>query len=79
MAAEIWEDHQHGTVQYLLIGVPQYPERMTRATFFDKIDDTTAHCVSGNSLAPGDYPVGIAIPPTHTYHDIDKRGACSRS
>jgi hypothetical protein len=28
-------------------------------THFDTIDDRTAHCVSGNTLTPGDYPVGM--------------------
>jgi hypothetical protein len=49
------------TMQYLHIGVPQVPENAQRATFFDRCDDKTAHCVSGNSLHPGDYPVGTAI------------------
>ena len=65
MAAEIWVDHSHHTLQYLLVNVPQVPEGATRATHFDRIDDNSAHCVSGNSLAPGDYPVGVALPPTH--------------
>jgi hypothetical protein len=51
-------------VQYLIIGLPQYNDATTppRATHFDRIDDETAHCVSGNSLEPGDYPVRVAIP-----------------
>src|SRR4029078_5820862 len=69
MAAEVWthssfdwEHRQHVTVQHLLVDVPQYPEISTKATHFDRIDDKTAHCVSGNNLTPGDYPVGGAIP-----------------
>ncbi len=64
MAAEVWLNQNHVTVQYLIIGLPQYNETVTarRATHFDRIDDQTAHCVSGNSLNPGDYPVRVAIP-----------------
>src|SRR5262249_10579265 len=62
MVAEIWSGHHNVTIQYLLIDVPQFPEGGVRATHFDHIDDRTAHCVSGNSLTPGDYPVGVAIP-----------------
>jgi hypothetical protein len=70
MAAEVWLNHNHMTVQYLIIGMPQYNDTLTgpRATLFDRIDEQTAHCVSGNSLTPGDYPVRVAIPhpePTH--------------
>lgn len=62
LAAECWEDGHHRTLQHLLVGVPQIPEGSARATFFDRIDDRQAHCVSGNSLVPGDYSVGVAIP-----------------
>lgn len=65
MVAEIWEDRVNSTLQYLLVDVPQFPDQALRATHFSSIDDTTAHCKSGNSLAPGDYPVGVAIPITH--------------
>ena len=47
MAAEVWSNRINGTVQYLLIGVPQFNERSPRPTHFDRIDDQTAHCVSG--------------------------------
>jgi len=62
MVAEIWRSQEHVTMQFLLIDVPQFPEGGTQATHFDRIDDDTAHCVSGNSLVPGDYPVRQAIP-----------------
>ncbi len=62
MAAEVWSNRINGTVQYLLIGVPQFNERSPRPTHFDRIDDQTAHCVSGASLNEGDYPVRIAVP-----------------
>ena len=68
MAAEVWghelgnwEHRQHMTVQYLIVGVPQFAETAQYATHFDRIDEDTAHCVSGNSLKPGDYPVRVAI------------------
>jgi hypothetical protein len=62
---EIWEHRQHKFVQHLIVGVPQYVEIATRPTHFDRIDDHTAHCVSGNTLLEGDYPVGVAIPHPH--------------
>jgi hypothetical protein len=57
-----WNHRQHITVQHLLVGVPQMAETALRPTHFDRIDDQTAHCVSGNALSPGDYPVDVAIP-----------------
>jgi hypothetical protein len=62
MIAEVWKNYQLVTVQHLIVGVPQVPEGAPRATHFDRIDDSSAHCVSGNSLSEGDYPVGVAIP-----------------
>jgi hypothetical protein len=70
LAAEIWLDqrafglgHRHAAIQYLLVGVPQFPEGGWRASHFDPVDEKTAHCVSGNNLLPGhDYPIGVAIP-----------------
>ena len=70
MAAEIWVERSHNTVQYLLVDVPQRVEQAERTTHFDRIDDKMAHCVSGNSLAPGDYPVGIGLPPTHPLNPV---------
>lgn len=68
MVAEIWlrdekGDVRHKTVQHLLVDVPSFGPGAMRASHFDRIDDTTAHCVSGNTLLPGDYPVGAAFPP----------------
>ncbi len=62
MVAEVWLDGQHVTIQNLLVDVPQVPDGAPRTTHFDRIDDRTAHCVSGNTLEPGDYAVGVAIP-----------------
>jgi hypothetical protein len=65
-----WNHRQHKTVQHLMIGVPQMAEGAMRPTHFDRIDDSTAHCVSGNSLEPGDYAVGLAIPFPRTGDDV---------
>ena len=61
MAAEVWQNHANLFVQYLIIGVPQFNTMTMRPTHFDRIDDKMAHCVSGNSLLPGNYPVRVAI------------------
>ena len=62
MVAEFWQSrHQLGT-QHLLVGVPSMSPGAIRPSYFDRIDDHTAHCVSGSNLSPGDYPVGVAIP-----------------
>ncbi|MBL9123097.1 MAG: hypothetical protein JNG90_05655 [Planctomycetaceae bacterium] len=66
LVAEIWEERLAGTsiatVQYLALGVPCQPEGAERPSLFDRCDDKTAHCLSGNSLSPGDWPVGVAFP-----------------
>jgi hypothetical protein len=62
MVAEFWQGKQHLGIQHLLVDVPSIPTGAPRASHFDRIDDHTAHCVSGNSLSPGDYPVGVAFP-----------------
>jgi len=62
MVAEYWTDGRHEGEQHLLVGVPSMTERSIRPSHFDRIDDETAHCVSGSNLSPGDYPVGVAIP-----------------
>ena len=48
--------------QYLVVGVPDLGPGAQRPSHFDRIDDRVAHCVSGQSLSPGEHPVGIAIP-----------------
>jgi hypothetical protein len=77
LAAEVWghelgnwEHRQHATVQYLLVGLPQLNEMARRPTHFDRIDEETAHCVSGNSLKEGDYPVRLAIPHPETNQEL---------
>jgi hypothetical protein len=66
MVAEYWKLGQHMTIQHLLLGVPNQPAGAERASLFDRCDERVAHCVSGNSLSPGDYPVDVFFPhPTH--------------
>ncbi|MGE0609778.1 MAG: hypothetical protein AB7O62_21995 [Pirellulales bacterium] len=62
LVAEYWENGRNLGLQYLYVDVPTTPEHGLRPTHFDRVDDSTAHCASGNSLAPGDYPVGILFP-----------------
>jgi hypothetical protein len=62
MVAEIWKEGRFGTQQHLLIGVPNQPPGAPKASHFDRCDEKTAHCVSGNTLKEGDYPVGIFFP-----------------
>lgn len=67
MAAEIWRIDTKGklknvTVQHLIVGVAQWPEMGRTTTHFDRIDEKKAHLVNGNTLKPGDYPVGRAFP-----------------
>lgn len=62
MVAEYWEGRRHLGTQHLLVGVPSMREGAVRPSHFDSINDEVAHCVSGSNLAPGDYPVGVAIP-----------------
>ncbi len=62
MVAECWQGRRHLTEQHLLVGVPSLVEGAKRPSHFDRIDDKVAHCVSGSSLSPGDYPVGVAFP-----------------
>src|SRR5581483_3855094 len=62
MTAEFWQSGRHLGIQHMIVGVPHFPQGARRASHFDSIDDQTAHCVSGNSLSPGDYPVGVFFP-----------------
>lgn len=62
MAAEYWENRSNEAIQHLLVGVPSTGPGAQAPSYFDHCDDHVAHCVSGNSLIPGDYFVGVAIP-----------------
>ncbi len=65
MVAEFWDLGKHGGIQHLLVDVPSQAPGAVRPSHFDRIDDRTAHCVSGNTLEPGDYPVGEFFPHPH--------------
>lgn len=61
LVAEYWDNHTNEGIQHLLVGVPSLPPGALFPSEFDRCDEHTAHCVSGNALSPGDYPVGIAF------------------
>ncbi len=61
MVAEYWNQGRLLGIQHLYVGVPSRGPGAIRPSHFDRIDDQTAHCVSGQNLQPGDYPVGTAI------------------
>ena len=61
MVAEFWRSGRHENIQHLLVGVPSVVDNQG-TSHFDRIDDQTAHCVSGVNLSEGDYPVGVAFP-----------------
>lgn len=65
LVAEYWKGGRRLNEQHLVVGEPTLSPRAARPTHFDRIDDRVAHCVSGNSLPPGDYPVGEAFPHPH--------------
>lgn len=67
MVAEYWEGHRHLGTQHLLVDVPNMTDGTIRPSHFDWINDKAAHCVTGSNLAPGEYPVGVAI--AHPYRD----------
>jgi hypothetical protein len=67
LAAESWSEGDLVSLQLLVIGLPQRPVGAPRITLFDRADDKTAHCASGNSLVPGTYPIGQAIPHPELY------------
>ena len=63
LVAESWIDHKQQLEQHLIVGQPMHAPGALHPSHFDSADDHTAHCVSGNSLNPGYYPVGVAFPP----------------
>jgi hypothetical protein len=62
LVVEYWKDRRLHTQTSLLVGVAKVAKEGTTPTCFDRVDDRTAHCKSGNSLRPGSYPVGKAFP-----------------
>jgi hypothetical protein len=75
MVAECWFGARLSNTQHLIVGVPSMGPLAQRPSHFDRIDDKTAHCVSGQNLSPGDYPVGVAIPhpkqPGYFFHLVN--------
>ena len=69
MVAEFWEGGEHKAIQHLILGVPNQPANAPKPSLFDRCDDRTAHCVSGNSLSPGDWPVGVFFPHPSSLQD----------
>lgn len=67
LVAEYWKEHRHRGEQHLVIGIPSMSQDAQRASHFDRADEHSAHCLSGNNLSPGDYPVGVAVP-----HPVDE-------
>ena len=63
VVSEIWDNRRCDLRQCFLIGVSTPWPGAPKPVLFDRADEQTAHCVSGNMLAPGDYPVGEAFPP----------------
>ncbi len=49
-------------VQNFLVGVPTLWPTAVKPVLFDRVDDRVAHCMYGNSLSLGDYPVDEAFP-----------------
>ena len=65
LVAESWSGRKQTLEQHLVVGQPTQAPGAAHPSHFDRADDHLAHCVSGNSLTPGDYPVGMAFPPPH--------------
>lgn len=62
LAAEFWKSRQNFAIQYLIVGQPSRAEGALRPSLFDRVEGNTAHCVSGNSLRAGEYPLHVAFP-----------------
>jgi hypothetical protein len=63
LVAECWSNRTQMLEQHLVVGQPMHVLGAEHPSHFDRADDQQAHCVSGNSLRPGKYPVGVAFPP----------------
>jgi hypothetical protein len=62
LAAEYWQRRENLTVQFFVVGVPSQAPGARRATRFDRVTDEIALCGAGNTLSPGEYPLGVAFP-----------------
>jgi len=67
MVAEIWYRETQHVVQHMFVGEPNHVPGAANPSHFDRIDNLTAHCVSGNSLTTGDWPVGVFFPNPHPF------------
>ena len=65
LVAECWSGRVQRPEQHLVVGEPLQAPGAAHPSYFDRADDRAAHCVSGNALLPGDYPVGVAFPAPH--------------
>ncbi len=63
LVAERWSGRTQTLEQHLVVGQPMFVAGYPNPSHFDRADDQSAHCVRGNALTPGDYPVGVAFPP----------------
>jgi hypothetical protein len=62
---ESWSGGEQGVEQLCLIGAPAQAAADDRLTIFDRVNDETVHCQSGNVLPRGNYPLGVAfLPPS---------------
>ncbi|MGA2258026.1 MAG: hypothetical protein ABSG53_25455 [Thermoguttaceae bacterium] len=61
LVAESWSGRKQLLEQHLIVGRPMQAPGAAHPSHFDRTDDHVAHCVSGNALTPGDYPVGVAF------------------
>jgi hypothetical protein len=63
IVAEVWSMRKlQEPEQRMFIGEPRVFREGANPSCFDRADDQSAHCASGNSLVPGNYPVGLAFP-----------------
>jgi hypothetical protein len=62
LATEFWQRRRNLAVQYFVLGLPARAPGAVCPTQFDQVVGDMARCVSGNSLAPGEYPLNVAFP-----------------
>jgi hypothetical protein len=71
LVAECWSGRRQTLEQHMIVGQPMYVAGFAaHPSHFDRADDRVAHCVSGNALNPGDYPVGVAFPPPNVANAV---------
>jgi hypothetical protein len=62
LVVEYWQRRRNLAIQYFVVGVPSQAPGAIRPTRFDRVAQDFAVCASGNSLEPGEYPLGVAYP-----------------